>query len=386
MNLRIFFDIVPDDLFLEIPAVGDTMNNLSIYHIDFPDWKSADIAIIGLVEDQGSPQNTSIGAAANEIRKKLYHLKQGTSHPYKIVDLGNLRCGVNLHESYLRMKEVSEELLRNSTFPIFIGGGHDMDFGQFLGYENSGKLLNILNVDALLDMQATDALGANKHHIHKILTYEPNYIFHYCHLAYQSFLCEPESVAILEKLHFEAYRIGAMHHHLEEIEPAIRNADMLSFDISAIKSSDAWANNYRQPFGLTGEEACQICWYAGLNSKLTSAGFYEYNPNEDRDGQTASVIATMIWYLIEGFYHRKHSNDFKSDEYTRFIVAMASEPHQVVFFKHNQTEKWWMEVPHPTNNIKYERNSIIPCSYNDYLIANKGELPNRWILAHSKLI
>ncbi|HSK12544.1 MAG TPA: hypothetical protein VK907_04965, partial [Phnomibacter sp.] len=45
--------------------------------------------------------------------------------------------------------------------------------------------------------------------------------------------------------------------------------------------------------------ACQICWYAGLSNKLSSIGFYEYNPLEDSKGQTASVIATMIWYLVE---------------------------------------------------------------------------------------
>lgn len=386
MNLRIFFDIVPEDATVAEPMPGAVQNNISIYRTSFPDWKKADIAIIGLVEHAGTPQNPNIAAAPNEIRKKLYQLTQGNSTTYKIVDLGNLRCGVNLAESYLRMKEVGEQLLQNQTFPIFIGGGHDMDFGQFLGYENSGHVLNILNVDAFIDMYSSDNWGANRSHIHKILTYEPNYIFHYCQLAYQTFLCEPESIGILEKLHFETYRLGALHHNLEEVEPAIRNADMLSFDITAIKSADAFANGYRQPFGLTGEEACQLCWYAGLSSRLSSAGFYEYNPNEDKDGQTASVIATMIWYLIEGYYLRKHTNDFTSLEYTKYTVTMATAPHQVVFYKHNRTEKWWMEVPHPSNNVRYERNTIVPCSYNDYMAATKGEIPNRWILAHAKLI
>lgn len=386
MNLRIFFDIVSEELFASAPMPGAVVSNISVYRTQFPDWKAADIAIVGLVEHGGTPGNQNIGHAPHEIRKKLYQLTHNTTTAYKIVDLGNLRCGVNLEESYLRMKEVGEQLLQHNTFPIFIGGGHDMDFGQFLGYEAGGKMLNILNVDAFIDMQSTNQWGANRNHIHRILTHDPNYIFHYCQLAYQSFLCEPESIGILEKLHFETYRLGAMHHNLEEVEPAIRNADMLSFDITAIKSADAAANAYRQPFGLTGEEACQLCWYAGLSSKLTSAGFYEYNPNEDPHGQTASVVATMIWYLIEGYYLRKHTNDFASMEYTKFTVSMASNPHKIIFYKHNRTEKWWMEVPHPSDNVRYERNSIVPCSYNDYMAANRGEVPNRWILAHAKLI
>ncbi len=45
-----------------------------------------------------------------------------------------------------------------------------------------------------------------------------------------------------------------------------------------------------------------------------------------------------------------------------------------------------MEVPYPEGKAKLARNSIVPCSYNDYLMANKGEVPDRWILTHAKLI
>jgi formiminoglutamase len=385
MNLRIFFDIVKEEIIHSVTEPNAWMNNVVMYRSEFPDWKHADIAIIGVVEDRGTPKNSNLLDGPDEIRKKLYNLNQGKGH-YKIVDLGNLRCGMTLNESYLRMKEVTEVLLQHQTFPLFIGGGHDMDYGQFLGYEHSGKLVNILNVDAYVDMFGTDDFGSNRHHIHKILVHDPNIIFHYSHLAYQTYLCEPESIDVLEKLHFETFRIGAIHETIEEIEPVIRNADMMSFDITAIKKGDAPANNYAQPFGLTGEEACQICWYAGLNSKLSSAGFYEYNPHEDHKGQTAALIATMVWYLVEGFYLRKHTPDMNSNDYTKYIVSMQAEPHKLVFYKHNRTEKWWMEVPYASEKPRLARSSFVPCSYNDYALANKGEIPNRWILMHAKLI
>jgi formiminoglutamase len=386
MNIRIFFDIVPEDIYHTDHTNGYVANHIAAYHTTFPDWKNADIAIIGLSETTGTVNADSQGQASNKVRKQLYKLSMSSSLHYKIVDLGNLRCGVNLEESYLRMKEIGEQLLANNTFPIFIGGGHDMDFGQFLSYESSGKMLSLLNVDAKVDMETNPALHANTSHIHRILTHEPNYIFHYCQLAYHSFLCDPDSISILEKLHFETYRIGTIHHRIEEIEPAIRDADLLSFDITAIKSSDAFANLSRQPFGLTAEEACQICWYAGLSSKLTSAGFYEYNPAEDPHDQTAAVIATMIWYVIDGFYHRKYTTNFHNEEFVKYTVAMNSDPHQIIFYKHGRTDKWWIEVPHPTQSEKFTRNAIVPCSYNDYLTAGKGEVPNRWLLAHAKLI
>ncbi len=219
-----------------------------------------------------------------------------------------------------------------------------------------------------------------------MLLHEPNYLFGYTHLAHQSYLVDPLSTAVLEKLNFEAHRIGQMRTNLTEMEPAIRYADMFSFDITAIKSSDAPGNANAQPFGLTGEEACQICWYAGMNEKLSSAGFFEYNPNyDDIHKKTASVIATMIWYFIEGFYHRKQESNFKSNDFLKYVVAMPVEPETISFYKSKLTEKWWMEVSIARKGAKYTRNSIVPCSYADYQMATKGELPERYINALAKM-
>jgi formiminoglutamase len=170
------------------------------------------------------------------------------------------------------------------------------------------------------------------------------------------------------------------------MEPAIRHADMFSFDITAIKSSDAPGNANAQPFGLTGEEACQICWYSGLNEKLSSVGFYEYNPEfDDVHKKTASVIATMIWYFVEGFYHRKQETNFKSNDFLKYVVSMPVEPETITFYKSKLTEKWWMEVGLSRIGAKYSRNSIVPCSYSDYQTATKGEVPERYINALAKM-
>jgi formiminoglutamase len=219
------------------------------------------------------------------------------------------------------------------------------------------------------------------------LLHEPNYLFSYTHLAYQSYLIDPLSVAVLEKLYFEAFRIGQMRTNMQEMEPAIRNADMLSFDITSIKSSDAPGNKNAQPFGLTGEEACQICWYAGMNEKLSSAGFYEYNPSlDDVNKKTASVIATMIWYFIEGYYNRKNEQNFRSNDFLKYSVSMPVEPEVLTFYKSKFSEKWWMEVPYANGRERYARNSIVPCSYNDYQTATKGEVPERFISTLAKLL
>lgn len=386
MDLTIFFSPVEESVYSDITSLSSFYKNIKIFSEKMPDYRGAHLALIGVKEDRGNLSNTGTSNAPDEIRKKLYRLKRGTGS-YRIVDLGNLNTGHDLDETYVRISEVCRMLLENNVLPVIIGGSHDLDYGQYCGYETLEKLVSFLNVDALLDLEDRSSDNPSRQHIHKILLHEPNYLFSYTHLAYQSYLIDPSSVAVLEKLYFEAFRIGQLRTNLQEIEPTIRNADLLSFDVTAIRSSDAPGNAHTQPFGLTGEEACQICWYAGLNEKLSSIGFYEYNPAfDDVHKKTASVVATMIWYFIEGYYCRKNESNFKSNDFLKYTVSMPVEPECIAFYKSKLSEKWWMEVPYPVGVEHFSRNSIVPCSYNDYQTAIKGEVPERYISTLAKLM
>jgi formiminoglutamase len=385
MDLTIFFSPIDESIYSHVESSSAFLKNINFFGEKMPDYRGAQIAIFGISENRGS-NNESTSKGPDEIRKKLYQLKRGIGG-YRIVDLGNLNRGHDLDETYVRISEVCRILLENNVLPVIIGGSHDLDYGQYTAYEGMEKLISFLNVDSHLDLEDKRDSVPNRKHINKILLHEPNYLFSYTHLAYQTYLIDPLSVAVLEKLYFEAFRIGQIRSNLNEMEPTIRNADMLSFDITSIKSSDAPGNASAQPFGLTGEEACQICWYAGLNEKLSSIGFYEYNPDyDDKHMKTASVVATMIWYFIEGYCHRKNEQNFKSNDFLKYVVSMPGESETLSFYKSKLSEKWWMEVPYASGKERYSRNSIVPCSYNDYQTALKGEIPERYINTMAKLI
>jgi len=384
MSLNIFFDPVNELLVQGKFEPASLIHYIKINKEAFPEWQSVNLAIVGLSEERGTIDNKGTAKGADVVRKKLYNLKKGAGN-LKIADLGNLRCGESLEDTYLRIKEVCETLIQNNVTPILIGGSHDLDYGQFLAYENYGKPITFLTVDAEIDMQEREDFGLNKSHSHKILVHKPNIIFHYSHLAYQTFHTDQDVLAVFEKLFFEAYRVGQLHENIEESEPVVRHADLMSFDIGAIRQTDAPGNKNSHSFGLTGEEACQLCWYAGLNPKMSSIGFYEYNPEEDIKEQTAGVLAAMIWYFIEGYYLRKNDFNAKDPQYTKYIVSLKENPHKLVFYKNSQTEKWWLEVPYSSEKSGYAEHSVIPCSYNDYKNASNGEIPNRWLLTHAKL-
>lgn len=382
MNLTLFFSPLQEDLLKGEGSrgAGSFLSSIAVYDQDIPDHISADIAIIGVPEDRGAGGNSGCASGPDAIRAKLFALRKGSGSS-RVVDLGNLKPGPDLEETYTRLSEVCRVLLENNTLPLIIGGSHDLDVAQFRAYQDLDKLVSFLNIDAFLDLEEGGESPMNRQHVNRILMHDPNFLFNYTHLAHQSYLVDPGLYNVLEKLYFEAYRVGAVRSQMQEMEPAIRSADLLSFDITAIKSADAPGNHRAQPFGLTGEEACQLCWYAGVNEKLTSVGFYEYNPDhDDARGKTASVVATMVWYFIEGFQQRKQERNFKSNDFLRFTVSMPVEPETLVFFKSKVTERWWMEIPGSV------RTTVVPCNYSDYVTATQGEIPDRYIQALSRMI
>jgi formiminoglutamase len=277
--------------------------------------------------------------------------------------------------------EVCEHLLSRNILPIIIGGSHDMDIGQYRAYEAADKLVTLLNVDGYFDL---DERSDVKGHIAQIIKHDPNYLFNYIHLAFQSYLVDSSQLGVLEELYFEVVRLGDIKGKVAEYEPYIRDADLLSFDLSAIQSIYCPGTFEPNVFGLTGEEAAQICWYAGHNDKLTSLGIYGYNAGADHaDGKTAQVVSAMVWYFIEGYYHRKGDKNFMSNDYTIYEVAFENRPETVRFYKSKMSEKWWLEVPDENSDSIFLRNRMIPCSYTDYETAMKGELPARWLKAMS---
>ena len=384
MDLKLFLDPVePECLDDHLPGTSFQksifVNNEIMYDLD-----GIDIVVIGLTEYRGSVEvESGYPAAANEIRRKLYKLSR-TSGNQRVLDLGNLRNGPSAAETTLRLQEVAAFLLNRGILPVIIGGTHDLDLGQYRAYEALEKLITCLNVDARMDVHDEGLAGES--HIAAIFKHNPNFLFNYIHLAHQSYYVTEGQLAMMDKLYFEQIRLGEIRENLSELEPVIRDADMMSFDLSAVNSQYMQAVEDPHVFGLSGEEACQICWYAGLNDKLSSMGLYGYNPDLDRDGfPGAEVVATMIWYFIDGFYHRKGDKNFMSNDYLVYEVALGGNPETIRFYKSKLSEKWWMEIPDNDSDSIFLRNKMIPCSYSDYELAGKGEIPARWMAAMNKM-
>ena len=69
----------------------------------------------------------------------------------------------------------------------------------------------------------------------------------------------------------------------------------------------------------------------------------------------------------------------------KYHVPIKKDDQEIVFYKSNKSERWWMEVPFHMNKMRYQRHHLVPCSYKDYETALKEELPERWWQAFQKI-
>lgn len=392
MSLADFF--TPIDLKKIAPKNGYFTSQLGDkiehYSVDFPSMEDkVDIAIIGVMDDRNAVNNTGCALGPDYVREKLYLLHEG-SYNTKIVDLGNIARGETVVDTYYALKTVVEELMKKDIVPVIIGGGQDLTYAQYLGYEHLEQKVDLLVVDSQFDLEEDihpeSIETTSTSYLNKVFLHEPNYLFNYSNMGYQTYFASQDSLRVMDKLYFDVHRLGELTKNMAVSEPIIRNANMLSFDMGAIRSSDAAANANARPNGFYGEEACQICRYAGFNDKLSSIGFYEFNPAYDTNGQTAMLLSQMIWYFIDGFYNRK--KDFPLNPKSQYLIyktSLTHDEHELVFVKSKKSDRWWMQVPYPTGGSKNERFHLVPCRYEDYRTAVSGEMPDLWWRTYQKL-
>jgi len=374
-----------DELLKEDP-LGDhqILSFVAAYEDEFPDLEAIDLAIIGVPEDRGSISNKGSAKGPDKIRQFFYQLDAG-DFELRLADLGNIIPGHTKNDTYAALGEIISELLNLKIIPIIIGGSHDLTLGQYLGYAKNNQIINMAILDEKIDVYKQNEVLDAHSFLYKIFTETPNFLFNYSHIGYQSHFVSPGDIATLEKLYFEFYRLGKIRENFEETEPIIRDADLVSFDISAARFSDAPAYHGQSPNGFFGEEMCRIARYAGISDKVSSIGFYELNPDYDIRDTSSKLCAQMIWYFIEGFYGRKHEYPMiHEDDFIKYTVSMESHDEPIVFWKSKKSGRWWISIPIGDQEA-LEHHQLIPCSYADYQMACREEIPERWLRAIEKL-
>ena len=360
---------------------NQTLGKKVVFHTqtDFPVLDNVAIAIITVNEFRGGEKDNDDFSFDN-FRKQFYSLFPGNWNA-SIVDLGTIEAGASVEDTYFVVKSLVAELVKKRIIPVVIGGSHDLTYPMYRGYDNLDQMVNLVSVDNQFDFSKENKLDSESY-LSKIIVEEPNNLFNFSNLGFQTYFNSQEEIDLIEKLYFEAYRLGEVSNNIAVAEPVFRDADLVSIDMHSVQSSYSGNLDVFNPNGFTGKEICALTRYAGISDKVTSFGIFNFNPN----GNEVVLTAQMLWYFIEGFCFRSNEYPFGTKEnYIKYIVPIEDE--ELIFYKSNKTERWWIEIPFLTNvNNKLKRNTLLPCTYEDYLAACEQEIPARWWKAQRRNI
>ncbi|QXP79877.1 MULTISPECIES: formimidoylglutamase [Winogradskyella] len=347
-----------------------------------PDLEGVQVAIIGVLENRNDVNYIGNPINLDSIRKTLYTLFPGNWHT-TLADLGDIEPGETVEDTYFAIRTAITGLVENRVIPIIIGGSQDLTYPTYRAYDELLPMVNVVSVDTNFDLGDANLPIKNNSYIGKVIVEEPYNLFNYTAIGYQTYFNSQEEIDLLEKLYFEAYRLGEISGDISKVEPLMRDAHIVSVDLKSIRASEVSDSQKYSPNGFSGKEICAISRYAGISNKVSSFGIYEYNGSKN-DSATSMLVAQMIWYFIEGVNCRVKDDDFHNqDHYQKFNVLVEND--ELIFFKSLKTGRWWIEIPFlPNVNNKLKKHTLLPCMHSDYINATHGEIPERWYKAYQK--
>jgi formiminoglutamase len=340
------------------------------------------IAILGVPDGRNSPgEGSSKGPDA--VRDCLYQLSRipGKS---KIIDLGNMKKGVTFSDTVAGLTDILATLLKDNVFPLIIGGSSALITAVDRCFSISKTPYTLASVDSRIDFQHERKEPDSSNYLNHIIYNSRSTLDHFINIGYQTYLNDQQTINRLLKRRSELVRIGDVRQAIHLTEPLFRDSDAAIFDISAVRQSDAQGTYSPSPNGFYGEEICLLARYAGISDKLKVFGLFEVNPDYDLRKQTSNLAAQIIWFFLEGFaqkqYETPSAGDSRSGRFTSYHVRITDLEDDMIFVKSNLTDRWWIQINTGDKGGKY-----IACSHEDYLRANRNEVPDRWIKAMARI-
>lgn len=383
MDLSAFFAPVTD-----VPspvAAGDWATSVPRYDTTFPDWQAADIVLIGCREARGSAE-PALAEAANAIRSQLARFSRPHERA-KIADLGDLRPRESLEAYYELVAYVLGQLFEAGKTVILLGGSQDLTFGAYLGAEGLAQPLEYVHIDGRFDLESGEQGLAEQAYNRRIFLHQPSHLFSYTNLGYQRYLVSDAQRQVLRDLHYPAIRYGELAGQIEEAEPWLREASLVSFDLAAVRMAEAPAAYGGTPGGFTGDEACRLARYAGLGYHLRAFWLGGLHPRLDPQASSSMLAAMLVWYVADGYYSRRDDYPLPDRSNLRkYAVRLHAPVEAIDFYRHAGSDRWWMEVPYPDGlGRPAARSRLVPCSEKDYEFARTDDIPERWWLTFHKL-
>ena len=359
-------------------------HNICIHTENNPigDLSTYKIALLGVPESRNSPASGTM-KGPDRIRQQLYNLARIPGKT-KIIDLGNMKTGVTFNDSVAGLTEILLNLIRMNVFPVMLGGSSALVLAIDRALTNLKTDYTLLSVDSRIDYVNDKKTFDSNSYLNTIIHNHKSSFRHYINIGYQTYLNDQQVINRFLKRKSELVRIGDVRKAIYLSEPLFRDSEVAVFDISAVRQSDAPGTALPNPNGFYSEEMCLLARYAGISDNMKAFGLFDVDPDADIRSQTTGLAAQIIWFFLEGFSQKQYESpslsSSKSGRFVRYHVWVTDIEDDLIFIKSNLTDRWWIEL-----DAGNDSNLYVACSHEDYLKANRNEIPERWIRGTGRL-
>lgn len=330
-----------------------------------------DIAIIGVADGRCSV-NKGVADFPDAVRPFLYGLRSLTK-PVKIIDFGNV-LGRTVDDRYRVIEDLVNHLVSCNVLPLVLGGSQDYTIPMAGAIKQVNNAFRLSVVDAKIDWVTPEKDFSSNGFLGLLCSAKERCPYDLSIVGVQKYLYSHYQEEQMKKASFDLLRLGEIRQKgLKHAEPWLRDADLVSFDLNCVKQADQPACNLPRPNGFTGEEFCQLSWYAGMSDKLKALGFFELDAGCDLKSQGVALAAQAIWHVMEGYCLRYNDFPVKAlDDYVQHIVHLDEYELNIRFYHNPENDRWWVEIP------GCDHNDIVACSRGDFEDASKKDIPERW--------
>lgn len=283
---------------------------------DLSDSNTKSFSILGYSCDEGVKRNSGrIGAAKgpDAIRKQLGKLPNHLSHESKIYDTGTFCCtNGDMEKTQSNLSKVISQILSTGSFPLILGGGHDMAYGTYNGiqqYVKGSSSIGIINFDAHFDLRSIDVdkpsnSGTPFYQIAQDC-HQNQTPFHYLCLGVRSdandkTLYDTAKGLGVQFIERDTFRIEFHNEINAWINAFINNVDHIyvTIDLDGFSSAYAPGVSAASPMGFTPDVVLESLKTIMGSGKLRILDIAELNPDFDIDNQTAKLAASLMHYVI----------------------------------------------------------------------------------------
>jgi formimidoylglutamase len=273
------------------------------------DYEKSEIVIVGCPQDEGIVRagwRKGASLAPDAIRKQFYKLTTFGIEK-AIFDLGDVIIGPTLEYTHERLREVAVSVLQAGKRLLILGGGGDISYASGLAMAEAYGDENwiAVNIDGHLDVRKA-AERTSETQIRMLLDegrLSPEYLYE---AGYQTHHTSPVHYEYIRNLGVNRISLEQLRSRAEadlELKEQIRRKLVhhssslnvfFSFDMDAVRSSDAPGVTTPSPLGLRAGEFIQLVKFAGSLANTRIVEFTDVSPEYDFDDRTTKLVAIAM--------------------------------------------------------------------------------------------